>query len=97
MTSPAVPKPRSGSTAGAVLGWVGIVLQLFVGFPYLISGLIVPRPYLFGLWLVWAAYTMGALWLLRRRPAVVPLVPLAALGTWFGLLALGARFLHWTA
>jgi len=78
------------------LGWVGIAMQLLVGFPYLISGLIVPAPYLLGLWLVWVAFAVAAVGLLRRRPAMVPLVPLAAAGSWFGLLALGAHFLHWT-
>ena len=78
------------------MGWVGIVLQLLVGLPYLVSGLIVPGSYLLGLWLVWLAFTVGALALFRRRPMLVPVVPMAAFGTWMGLLALGVHFLHWT-
>ena len=96
MSSPAAPNERSGFPARTALGLVGIILQLLVGFPYLVSGLIVPGPYLFGLWLLWFAFMGVAVWLLRHRPPLVPLVAVAALATWFGLLALGTRFLHWT-
>ena len=36
VSSPAVPKEQPGSPARTALGWVGFVLQLLVGFPYLV-------------------------------------------------------------
>ena len=51
-----------------------------------------PGLYLFCLWLVWFAFMGAALWMLRHRPALAPLVPVSALMTWFGLLALGKNF-----
>lgn len=96
MSSPAAPHERTRFPARTALGWLGIVLQLLVGFPYLVSGLIVPSPYLFGLWLLWFTFMGTALWLVRTRPALVPLVPVAAFTTWFALLALGTHYLHWT-
>lgn len=92
----AAPEGRADSLTVTVLGWIGILLQLLVGFPYLVSGLIVPSPYLVGLWLLWAAFMVAAVLLLRHHRALVPLVPAAALGTLIGLLALGTHFLHWT-
>ena len=83
MSSPGAPNERSGFPARTALGWVGIVLQLLVGFPYLASGLIVPGSYLIGLWLLWFAFMGAAIWLLRHRPALVPLVPIASFATWF--------------
>ncbi len=92
----AVPDPQPGSRIGLVLGWLGLALQLLVGFPYLVSGLIVPVPYLSGIWLVWVMFALFALWLFRRRPKFVPLMPLTALAAWYGLLGLGSHFLRWT-
>lgn len=67
-----MPDPQPGSTIGIVLGWIGLALLLLVGFPYLVSGLIVPVPNLFGIWLVWAAFALSAPWLFRRRAGWFP-------------------------
>jgi hypothetical protein len=74
----------------------GIVGLVLLGYVYLVSGLIVPVPYLYVLWGVWGALVVVAIWL-RRRPPLVALVPVAGLLLWvivaFGLGAL----LDWTA
>jgi hypothetical protein len=36
-------------------------------------------------------------WGSRRRPALVPLVPVAAAVIWFGAITAGEKFLGWTA
>ena len=89
----AAARPRL--TGRTVVGWAGLGLHLLVGFPYLVSGLIVPHPAVELLWLLWAVFFAGALLLMRRRPVFVPLVPLAALGAWFAILAYGSSQLHW--
>lgn len=97
MNAHVVEPAKSPFPVRTVVGWCGIVLHLLVGLPYLASGLVVPPPYLFGVWLLWFAFLGLAVWLLRHRPVLVPLVPVAALATWQGVLILGSQVLHWTA
>lgn len=86
------------STAGAsVLGVIGVVLYAATGLVYASSGLMVPLPWLIGLWAVWA---FGA-WLVwrvfRRARAWTPLVALGALAFWWAYLTIGENALGWTA
>jgi uncharacterized membrane protein (DUF4010 family) len=96
MSLPAASDQRPRRSARTVLGWVAVLLQLLVGFPYVVSGLIVPGWYLVGLWLLWVASSAVTMRLVRRRSPSAPLVPVAALATWYVAVALGVRFLHWS-
>lgn len=87
-------RPSSGET---VLGVLGIVLYAATGLVYVSSGLVVPAPWLFGLWAVWAA----GIWLLvrvfSRARAWTPLVAVGAVAFWWAYLAIGEAALGWTA
>lgn len=85
------------SPAATALGVIGIILYLAVGFIYLTSGLVVPFPWLFLLWLVWLAGIFPLVRLFQRRRAWTPVVALAALGFWWAYLAAGEALFGWTA
>ena len=89
----ATGRPRL--TGRTVVGWAGLGLHLLVGFPYLVSGLIVPHPAVELLWALWALFFAGALVLMNRRPVFVPLIPLTALAAWSAILAYGTSQLNW--
>ncbi len=95
-TGTELEKPRPGAVAIG-LAVVGVLGYLAVGFVYLSSGLVVPFPWLAGLWAIWVggAFVMGRT--LRQRPAWSVLVPVAAFGIWIAVLLLGERLLGWTA
>ena len=79
------------------LGWAGIGGHLALLFLYSISGLIAPVWGVGLLWVVWAALLVGAVWLRRRRPALVPLVPVAGVLLWLAVIWAGGAWLGWTA
>lgn len=81
-----------GRTAAAV---VALVLMLPIGFQYLVSGLVVPTPDLFGMYALYAALLAGAAALTRRRSWWVLAVPPVASALWFLLIWLGGRYLGW--
>jgi hypothetical protein len=81
-----------------VAGWLGLGLHVLVGvFPYLASGLIAPGWGYPVLLAIWAALMVVAIMVFRRRPAFVALVPVAAIGVWALMAALGERFWGWGA
>ncbi|HWG94818.1 MAG TPA: hypothetical protein VNU66_11385 [Mycobacteriales bacterium] len=88
---PARPAPRR---AGLVLTGV---LHLAVLWPYSASGLLAPGWAVVALLLLWAALGAAAVVVHRRWGVLSALVPLAALGLWFGALVLGEQLLGWTA
>lgn len=81
-------------TAAAV---VGVLLMLPVGVQYLVSGLVVPEPDLYGMYLLYGAFLVGAVLLARRRTWWVLAVAPAAVATWFVLITLGGQFWGWQA
>jgi hypothetical protein len=80
-----------------VVGWLGLVGHLIVGFWYAVSGLVVPAWAYGALLLVWAALLVLAIRLLRRRPVLVPLVPVSAALIWLAVVSAGDAWLGWTA
>lgn len=80
-----------------IFGFIGIAAHLVVGFFYLTAGLVTPAPWLVGLILVWVALLVVAILLLRRRPLLVLVVPVVALGLLIGGISLGKALLGWTA
>ena len=75
---------------------IGFLLLLGSGFFYLVSGLVVPAPYLFILWALWLALLAFAV-VKRDDWRVVLTMPFVSVGLWFGILYLGGEFLGWTA
>lgn len=80
-----------------VIGVLGIVLYLAVGFVYLVSGLVVPPPWLVVLWLIWLAGVYPLVLVFQRRRAWTPLLAVAAAVVWFLYLTIGEAMLDWTA
>ncbi|WP_446220875.1 hypothetical protein [Micromonospora sp. IBHARD004] len=80
-----------------VVGWLGLVAHLALGTWYAASGLVAPAWAVAGLVLVWLVLLAVAIRLLRRRPALVPLVPLSAVLIWLAVVSAGDAWLGWTA
>jgi hypothetical protein len=84
-----------------ILGYVAAGLAMaalaVIGFFYLSSGLVAPLWAVVGLMIIWLTLVVvGIVWF-RRHPLRVLLLPVAAVGIWFGVLTLGERLLGWTA
>ena len=92
--------PTSTRTRTVLFGCaitVAAVAHLYVGFLYLVSGLVVPGYALIPLWLWWALLTALMIrWALQRLWWAVA-VPVVAFVTWQVVLLLGEHFLGWTA
>jgi hypothetical protein len=75
---------------------VGYLLLLPLAYLYLVSGLVVPTPWLVPMWIAMVALIVLAIrwW---RRPLLVLVLPVAGLGFWFAYVqGLGTLF-DWTA
>lgn len=90
-----LPYRRSGWVL--VLGWLGVILHVVVGLLYPAAGLLAPTYALIFLSGIWALLLLLAFRLLRDSPILTPLVPLAAIGVWYGVVYLGGVYLGWTA
>lgn len=88
---------RNSPPWARVAGWLGLAGHAFMLIWYLVSELVAPRWAILLLMAVWAGLLVVALLLLRRRPALVPLVPLAAAVIWVGAISAGEAWLGWTA
>jgi hypothetical protein len=73
------------------------LLHLVVGFFYLAGGLVMPGYALLPLWVIWFLFAWWLVTLARRNSWWTPLVPLAALVLFFGVLTLGEVLLGWQA
>lgn len=82
---------------GRVVGWVGLVAHLALAFWYAATPLVAPAWAVAVLVLVWLALLVVAIRLLRRRPVLVPVVPLAAVVIWVAAVSAGDAWLGWTA
>ena len=85
--------PQTGRIVAAVIGLLALAP---VGFFYAASGLVVPGPWIFLLWLLFIGWLALAAWLVRRRSYWVLLVPVIAMGVWVTVLSLGERYAGWT-
>jgi hypothetical protein len=63
---------------------------------YLSSGLVIPAPWLFLLWAVWIVGLILAWRTFRSRPALVLVLPVAAVAFWYLYLVAGEQLLGWT-
>ena len=80
-----------------VLGVIGMALYLLVGVLYLGAGLVMPYPWVYGMWALWLTglFVLGRVF--RRSAAWTPVVPVAAVVIWVGIVALGSFLFGWTA
>ncbi len=79
------------------LGVIGIALYLAVGFLYLASGLVMPYPWVFGMWALWAGGLFALVRVFRDSQAWTPVVAVCALIVWVALVQLGSWLFGWTA
>ena len=75
---------------------VALLAMVPVGFFYVASGLLVPGPWLFLLWVVFLVLVTVGVRLFRRRSYLVLGVPVVAAVVWFGTLTAGEAWLGWT-
>jgi hypothetical protein len=75
---------------------LGFLLLLVAGFFYLVSGLVVPAPWLIILWAIWVALAVYAI-RNRHHPWRVFAIPFVAGGLWFIFVEGGSRLFGWTA
>jgi hypothetical protein len=88
------PAPRSPwPTVAAVVAFLALAP---VGLFYAASGLLVPGPWLFLMWLLFLALVVVAVLLARRRSYWVLAVPVAGGTAWWGIVSAGERWLDWT-
>jgi len=64
---------------------------------YLATGLVAPRWAVVGFLVLWCGLLVTAVVSLRRRPSLVPLLPVVGLVVWFVVVQIGDAFLHWSA
>jgi hypothetical protein len=83
----------SGGQLGLVI--LGFVLHAIAGWWYLVSGLVVPGPYLYVLWAAWVAFLVVQI-LNRRRPIVVVSIPFVAAAFWLAFVQGLGSLLDWT-
>jgi hypothetical protein len=67
-----------------------------VGFFYAASGLVVPGPWLYLMWLLYAVLLAAAVLLARRRSYAVLVAPVIAAAAWWTLVSLGDAYWGWT-
>ena len=78
------------------VAWVGLVLHLALLYWYVVSGLLAPGWAVLMLLVIWVALLVVAVRLRRRRPLLVPLVPLVGFLVWIGVITAGETWLGWT-
>jgi hypothetical protein len=77
----------------AVLAFLALVP---VAFFYAASGLLVPGPWLFLMWLLLLVLLVVAVLLARRRSYWVLAVPVVGGAAWWAIVSAGERWLDWT-
>ena len=79
------------------MGIIGLLAYLVVGvFPYVVSGLVVPGPWVYILWAIWLVGAVFALQTFQRRPVWVLIFAPAAVAFWFLYVTVGEQLLGWT-
>jgi hypothetical protein len=78
------------------LAFLAFLAMVPVGFFYAASGLVVPGPWLYLLWLLFAVLLGVGVWLARRRSWWLLLVPVGGAVAWWAVVSAGEAWLGWT-
>jgi hypothetical protein len=89
-------RPRRGGPGFAVAAVIAWLAMVPVGFFYAASGLVVPGPYLFVMWVVYAVLLVAAFVLTRRRSLLVLAPPVLGAVLWWSVVSAGEAWLGWT-
>lgn len=76
---------------------MGAALYLLSGVLYLGSGLVMPYPWAFGMWIIWAAGWGLVVRVYRRAPLWTATVAAGAVALWAAAVSLGEWAFGWTA
>jgi len=82
---------------GSVLGIVGVLLYLLVGFLYFGSALVMPYPWVFVMWALWIGGVIVLIRVFQDSRAWTPVVAGAAVVLWVMIVQLGSWLFGWTA
>ncbi len=85
------------SLVAMALGAAGILFYLMLGVLYFASGLVMPYPWVFGMWAAWLAGLVALARVFRMFPRWTPAVAVAALIIWFVVVQTGSWLFGWTA
>jgi hypothetical protein len=101
MTTPAAadrtsPPPQERGRWPAVAAVVAFVALVPVAFFYAASGLLVPGPWLYLMWLLLLVLLVVAVLLARRRSYWVLAVPVVGGLAWWAIVSAGEKWLDWT-
>ena len=88
---------RSISPAGWIAGYSGLVVHGLLVVPLRALGLIAPMEVVYLLLATWAVLLVVAFVLLRRRPSLVPMIPLLIVVIAAVLVTIGSTLLGWNA
>jgi len=78
-------------------GIVGIALYLLVGVLYIASGLVIPYPWVFGMWVLWGVGWLLVIKVFQGSPPWTVVVSLGAVALWAVIVQLGSWLFDWTA
>jgi hypothetical protein len=82
---------------GGFLGLVGVLLYLLVGVLYFGSALVMPYPWVFGMWGLWIGGFTVLFRIFRDSRPWTPAVPVGAVILWVVIVQLGSWLFGWTA
>ena len=74
-----------------------MVLYIAIGWLYLGTGLVVPFPWYFVMWIAWLGGLIVLSRVFRARPALTVLVPIGALVLWVTYVQVGSWLFGWSA
>jgi hypothetical protein len=80
-----------------ILGIIGIALYALVGVLYLASGLVMPYPWVFGMWALWIGGFVVVARVFSQSRVWTPAVAVVAVGLWVIIVQLGSWLFGWTA
>jgi hypothetical protein len=87
----------SGAVGPLLLALLAWVVQLVVGYFYLVGGLVIPGPVLIPLWILWLALSAVLVRLTLLRSWWTPVVPILAAAVLVLTLVVGGQLLGWQA
>lgn len=90
-------KPRRRPDAVSPLPFVGMGALAVCFFLYAATAAFAPWSAVAALMLLWAGWVVLGIRWWTPHPTRLPWLGLAAVAVWFGAIALGARFLGWSA
>ena len=96
-TETVVPGRPKHSVGALIAGWVGMAGQLATLVWYMASGLLAPGWAVICLLVIWLGLFGLAIYLLRKNPAWVLVVPVLSAAIWFAVMSAGDAWLGWTA